>query len=231
MKALTAAAVASASARHRGGVQRRRPHPLRVRLRDLFAQALAGELQHEAVVLDRVHGRLHARHVDGVQHLDERHALLRRDAPRAPVDDDAIPIDCAEVAPCRDLAGRDGHPDAQRLQHAAADEVLHRVVAEEPQVPRAASRRDARQHRRCQPARAHPRQPVQVGRRGRLQLGLAGVRVRQPAEAVGHKHDDLGRRLADDVRQRGKVDHCGSLCFLVEEGGDAGQLLALEELQ
>ena len=151
------------------------------------------ELQHEAVVFDRVHGRLHAGHVDGVEHLDQRHALLRCDAPRAAVDDHAIPIDGAEIAARRNLAGRDGDADAQRLQHATADEVLHRVVAEEPQVARTASRRYARQHRRRQPARAHARQPVEVGRRGRFQLGLAGFRVRQPAEAVGHKHDDLGR--------------------------------------
>ena len=218
MKWLTAAAVASASARNGGGVQRRRPNALRVRLRDLLAQSLAAELQHEAVVLDRVHGCLHARHVDGVEHLDQRHALLRRDATRAPVDDHAVPIDGAEVAPRRHLAGRDGDADAQRLQHAPADEVLHRVVAEEAEVARPAARRDARQHRRRQPARAHPREPVQVGRRGRLKLGLAGVRVRQPAETVGHQHDDLGRRLADDVRQRGKIDHC-RLLMLPCRGG------------
>ena len=70
--------------------------------------------------------------------------------------------------------------------------ILERVVAEQPQVARAAARRDARLDRNAAAADAAPGQRVEIRRAGRFQLGHAARLQRQPAQAVGHQHHDFG---------------------------------------
>ena len=84
--------------------------------------------------------------------------------------------------------------DAQRLEDAAADPVLERVVAEEGEVARPAARRDAEADRHGQAAEAVGGEPVEVHGVRLLQLGAAGLRIGQPAEAVDDEEDDLGSR-------------------------------------
>ena len=85
----------------------------------------------------------------------------------------------------RDVAGLELHAGAERLEHAAADGGLDRVVAEEAEVSRAAARRDARLHGQQAAERARRRERVEVRRarasKRRLPLVLG---VRQVAEAV-----------------------------------------------
>ncbi len=83
-------------------------------------------------------------------------------------------------------------PDAGRLQRAAADQVLQRVVAEQAEVARAAAGADAGAHRNAAAQDAGLGQRVEVGRVGRFQLGPTARLLRQAAQAVGHVHDDLG---------------------------------------
>ena len=142
--------------------------------------------------------------------LDEGRGGLGGDAPRPPVDDVAVGVDGAEVAAGGDVALSEIDVDAKGLQDAAADEVLHGIVAEQAQVAGPAARSDAGEHGHGEAARALLRQAVQVGRVGGLQLRAAGFRVRQAAQAVRHEHDD-GRRCAhDDVLEVGEVNHARS---------------------
>src|SRR5262249_6547289 len=83
--------------------------------------------------------------------------------------------------------------DPERLQHAAAYRVPEGLVAEETQVAGAASGRDAGRDVPKEAAGAAPRQRVEMGNAGGLQLGPAGGGVREAAEAVRREQDDLRR--------------------------------------
>ena len=191
-------------------LQRRHAHAAGVHLGDLVAEAVAAQAEDEAIVLHGVDPGLEAGHLDAVQGVDEGDGGLRGDAAGATVDDVAVGVDGAEVAAGGDIALLQIDVDAQGLQDAAADEVLHRVVTEEAQVAGAAARSDAGKHRHREAAGALLGQPVQVRDVGGLQLRPTGLRVRQAAQAIRHKHDDGRRGADDDVPQVGKVDHARS---------------------
>ena len=53
-------------------------------------------------------------------------------------------VERAEVAAGRHVVSAQLEADARRLERAAADAILERIVAEQPQVPRPAAGRDAR---------------------------------------------------------------------------------------
>ena len=77
------------------------------------------------------------------QFLAERGRSLGSDASGAPVDDSALLSSVQKLPARRDVVGLQVEVDAQSLEHAAADGVAQRVVAEQRQVPGAAPRRDA----------------------------------------------------------------------------------------
>ena len=87
---------------------------------------------------------------------------------------------------------------AQRLQRAAADLILDRVVAENGQVPRPTAGGDPWSHRDGQTQFRAGRQVFQVWLEGHLQLGPSAGFARQPAQTIQDEHDDL-RLPADDL--------------------------------
>ena len=129
---------------------------------------------------------------DASQAIHERGAPLRGDPAGPPVGDPAGRVEGAEVPARRDVARPEVEVDAQGLQDAAPDRVAERLVAEQAEVPRAAPRGDAGADVAEQAAGAPPRQRVQVGHPGRLQLGPPGGRVRKATQAVCREEDDLG---------------------------------------
>ena len=72
----------------------------------------------------------------------------------------------------------DFDPDPERLQHAAADVELQRIVAEQAEVARARAGGDAVSDRMHLPEAAFGREPVQVG-------GLRGFQFGRSARATG----------------------------------------------
>ena len=132
-----------------------------------------------------------------------RRFSLVGDSPGPAVGDVAGLVDGAEVQPGGHVAVLQRELHAQGAEHAAADLVDQRVVAEQAQVPRPAAGRDAGGHRaRAGRRRAAAGQGVEVGLLGLLQGGaLAGVVA--VAQAVHHQQDDplvvLDRQRTDQV--------------------------------
>ena len=86
----------------------------------------------------------------------------------------------------------------QSFQDTASDLKLQGIVAKEPQVPRAAPRRDPQPHRLAEAERCPGRQRIQVRLDGGFQLGLPARLRRQPAQPIQDDHDDL-RLPANDL--------------------------------
>ena len=119
-------------------------------------------------------------------------ALRARDATGAPVQQQAVTIHRSEVASRHNDVGREVQPQAERLQHAAADARIGRgrFVPEQRQMARAAARGDAGS-RRHQAAQRRPRgQTVEVRGPGLLQRRPRLVGRPQVANAVEHQQDD-----------------------------------------
>src|SRR5207237_10393982 len=96
--------------------------------------------------------------------------------------------DRAGIGARRDVAMPEVDAGAERLEHAAPDEVRERVVAEEPEVPRAAAGRDPRRDRRQAAEGALPRETVEIRRARGLERRHAEMRgMRQVAEPVEHE--------------------------------------------
>src|SRR5439155_983284 len=85
---------------------------------------------------------------------------------------------------------------AVRFEHTAAHRVAQRVITEEPEVPGATARCDARCHVAEQSAGGLGGERVEVRQARRFHLRLAGLQVGQPGQAVEGKQDDL-RRVGD----------------------------------
>ena len=118
-------------------------------------------------------------------------ALLAGDPSGAAVGDVACGVERAEVAADGHVVGPELEADAGGLQRPAADQVLHRIVAEQAQVSRSAAGGDAGGDRDHAAQDAAAGQGVEVRRLGGFQLGLAARLDRQAAQAVGHQHDDF----------------------------------------
>ena len=145
-------------------------------------------LEHDLDVLDPLSAR--------AQRADQPRALLAPDASRAPVGHDARAVNGAEVGARRHVAALETHTRTERLQHAAADHGLERVVAEERQVAGPAARRDAGRHRLESAEGRCGNDRVQVRRARRLERRLPAThRIRQVAHAVQDEQHDLGRGL------------------------------------
>ena len=105
---------------------------------------LAAEDDHEAVFLDGLDEYFDARNVNLVELLRQGSTLFSRDPASAAVRDVAVAVDRAEIAADRNVVGPHSKADPRRLENAATDLVLQRVVAKQAKVPWAAARRDAR---------------------------------------------------------------------------------------
>lgn len=112
----------------------------RVGVVDLRPQPRGAEHQDEAVVAHRLDEQLDPVDPDLPQLLDQAAADVGRDPPGAAVADLAAGVEGAEIAPRRDVVGPEIEIDPERLEHAAADAVAERIVAEQPEVTRAAAR-------------------------------------------------------------------------------------------
>ena len=165
--------------------------PLGVGLGYVLGNTLAPQPQHEAVVLNRDDVQFHSGHFDAVQPFAQGGAQFGGNAPGPAVNQVPVAVDGAEIAPGRHVAGLQRNVNTQRFQYATADEMLQGVVAEQGQVPRPASRRNARQHRGGQAAGAFPGHGVQVRHVGSFQFRKPRVGMRQPAQAVHHQHYDF----------------------------------------
>src|SRR5439155_16866526 len=143
--------------------------------------------EHEAMLFHRLDEELDAGQPDVTQPIGEPDADLGRDASRAPIGDQSLAVDRAEVAARRDVAGAERELDSERLEHAAADLEHHRVVAEEPEVPRATAGRDAGRDVAEQAAHAVGRERGQVGNPRGPELRASRLGAREPAEAVEGK--------------------------------------------
>ena len=200
---MTSVAVASPPSSLGSAIERLRAEPLGVRVLHLVGEPLAAQDEDEAVLADGLDERLHAVELDLLQLGAEFGATLGRDAAGAAVGDLAVGVDGAEVAARGDVGGLQVEVDAGGLEDAAADRVDHRVVAEEREVAGPAAGRDAVADRQREAARAVAGDVVEVRRPGGFELGAAGLRVRQAAEAVHDEQHDLGvgllGKLADEV--------------------------------
>ena len=127
-------------------------------------------------------------------------AKLSLDATGAPVGDQAIGVESAEVSTGGNVARLQLQSKAKRLDDAATDLNLERIVAKQPEVAGAAAGRDA-VRRRDQPAqRGVLGQDVEVGGGRRLERGLV-IRGGSGdiAEAIHHQQGHFGSILQSQV--------------------------------
>src|SRR5205823_159386 len=144
----------------------------------------ATEHDDETMLADRLDKNLRIGHSDLLKLLAHRDTALGRRPARPAVGDQALCIDRAEIAADRHILRADLEVDSERFENSPADAIFERVVAEETEMPRAAPRRDARQHGNTQAAYPFTHTGVQVWRPRRFELGLAPWLHRQTAQAV-----------------------------------------------
>src|SRR5690606_9768044 len=99
--------------------------------------------------------------------------------------------------------------DAGRFERAAADEVLHGVVAEEAEVAGAAAGGDAGGDGDAAAADAFAHELGEVGGLRGFEFSEAPRLLRQAAEAVGDEDDDLGIVLDEKLAGGGVDVHGG----------------------
>ena len=158
-------------------------------------QAFAAEDHHEAVALaglDDDLGIAHFLHLLRKQGA-ELFADPRVNPPGAPVGDDAFGVERAEIGACRHIARAQFEAQPERLDDAAADLELQRVIAKQAQVARPAPRGDARRNGNHAPLRGILRQRIHV--RG----GCGFERGEVALFARGH----IAHAIKDDQRQLG----------------------------
>ncbi len=189
----------------------RQPGALGVGVLELCEESLTPEHQDDTMLLLRDEVDLHAigSFDPFVDPIDHPACLFVGGSPGPSVRHRPVLGEGGEVEPGRDITRRQLEADAQRAQHAAADQLLDRVVAEEGEVCRPAAGRDPLPDRAEKPDRALRGQSVQVGRPRRLQLGAPGVGVRQPTESVQNHEDDLRTAFGPDRELVGELhrDH------------------------
>ena len=150
------------------GRQRREADALRVGVVHGVAEAVAADDHDEAMFAHRLDEQFHAGDFDLLQEPAHGDAALGGRPAGAAVADLAGVIHRAEVAAHRHVARADLEVDAERLQDAAADAVLERVVTEQAQVAGAAAGRNSGQNRGAQAANALPGCFIQIGSRSAL---------------------------------------------------------------
>src|SRR5206468_3984398 len=159
----------------------------------------------EAVLLYRLDEHLDAGQLDPPEALGELQVDVGRETAGAPVGDAARGVDRAEVAARGEVAGAQVELDPERLEDAAADLIVQGIVAEEPEVAGAASRRDAGRDVTNEPAGGVGGELGQIRQVSRLELGASRFGSRKAPEAVERDEDDLCR-VRDDER-RDDIEH------------------------
>ena len=150
---------------------------------------------------------LHTGQLDILQHGDPLGTFFGGDAPGAPVGNQAIGVNRAEIAAHRHIAGADLQANAGRFQYTAPNLVYQRVVTEQRQVSRTAARRNPARDRDAQPGAAFARQSVQIGRLGGFEFGLSILLARQPTETVHHQQQNLAALSRASSAHQVKVRH------------------------
>ena len=101
------------------------------------------------MLLDRPDEGLDSGDRDRGEPLDDGEALLRRDATSPSIGDESGGVERAEVAAGGDVLGAEIEADSRRLERTPADAEGEWVVAEEAEMSRTRSRRDAGQDGRA----------------------------------------------------------------------------------
>ncbi len=157
----------------------------------LAGQPLAAKDDSEAMFLHRLDEDFHAGDLHFAELDRQRGAFGGGDATRAAVLDGPVGIQGDEVAADGNILGSDGESDASGFEDAAADNVFEGIVAEKPEMARAAAGGNAELDWEHASQNARFGQPIQIGRFCRLQFGRPTRLHGQTAEAVGDQHDDL----------------------------------------
>lgn len=139
----------------------------------------------------------------------QRRALLRRDSSGAPITDFSRRIQRAKISPRCHIARPHFKSDSRRLERPTANQIFDRVISEQPQMSRAAPRRDSWTDGNARPLHAELRQQIQIRLFCRFQFCFASRRHRQATQAVGHQHDDLGIALNVQFTSEGMRVHRG----------------------
>jgi hypothetical protein len=159
------------------------------------------------MLLDGLHEDLDAGQRDRLEALGQPEVDLGGDAPGAAVRDQAGAVHAAEVPARGHVARAQVELDPKPLEHSTSHQVLQRIVAKEPEVPRPAPRRDPRRHMPEQPTRPLSGKMIEIGDPGRLELRLPGLRPRKTPEAVEREQYDL--RFVGDDERRDQIEHRG----------------------
>ena len=206
--------------------ERRLVEQLRIALGELCRQlrgagaAARAEDEDEAMLLHGLDEHLDPGQTDRAQPLRQAHAEVRRDPAGPAVFDAARAIHRAEVPARGDVARAQVELDAERLQDAPPDLEAKRIVAEEPEVPGAATRGNPGRDVTDEPARRLARQLGEIGQARCFELRAPGLRAGEPAEPVERDQHDLGR-VRDDQRSdhvehgRLAVDHASFTPFSI----------------
>ena len=207
--------------------QRRLAGGLRIGLGKARGQARAAarpraQDQDEAILLHRLDEDLDPRQLDPPEPFGQLQVDLGREPSRAPVDDLSGGVDRAEVPARGDVARAQVELDAERLEDTAPDLVLERIVAEQPEMAGAASRRDPGRYVTDEAARRVGGELREIRQAGRLELRATGLGSREPAEAVERDENDL-RRVRNDER-RDDVEHRPGLLTPPSRGSRSGRV-------
>ena len=125
-------------------IQRRHAGSLRIGVVYVSLQAFAAEDDHEAMLFYRLNEHFDARHLHRPQPDRNCLALLARNATGAAIGDFAGRVKRAEISASCHVVRPQLEADARRLQCPAANQILERIVAKQPQMPRPAPRTDPR---------------------------------------------------------------------------------------
>ncbi len=186
------AAVVEHGQRHLAGHQR-------IGLAQMAAQSLAADHEHKTMLFHRLRQRLRSRAATSpvascsLAASRIHSSVLMRPARRSVMMPSASAL--AKLPRAAMSFGPRSETDAQRLQHTTPDLIVHRIVAEEAEVGRAAARLDPRSDRRTEANRAFGRHLVQVGCIGGFKLGQAAGFHGQATQSIHDQEDDFAAIL------------------------------------
>src|SRR5437016_8483961 len=166
---------------------------MRIRVRDLGGEPAAPQHDRDAVLRPGSHGRFDPPDLEFVEGLRE---FLRPlpDPSRAAIREFHVLVDRGEVPAECDVSRLQLDADARGLKRTAARVDLPRIVSEEREVARVASRGDAGRDRIHESIHAVRREPIEIRLRGRLEGRLVPeFRERATAEAVENQEQDFPR--------------------------------------
>ena len=121
----------------------------------------------------------------------QRSTFFGGDASSTPIADVSIGINRAPIAACSHILRCEFEANTYRFEGSATDQVFHRVIAEEPQVTRPASRSDSWGNGVGKTLYSLDGESIQVRSLCSFQLRLSARCDRQSSQTVGYEHDDL----------------------------------------